>query len=207
MADDDDAARERLEARLERPQRVDVEVVGGLVEEQDVAARLEQLGEVDAVALAARQRPDELLLVRATEVEAGHVGPGRDLAGADLDDLDALGDLLEHGLVGAQLVALLVDVAQHDRVADLDRAGVRLLLADEHPEQRRLARPVRPDDPDDPRARQRERQVLDQQPVAVALAQVATSMTWSPSRGPGGIAISSSRSVRLASFASASSCS
>ncbi len=32
-------------------------------------------------------------------------------------------------------------------------------------------------------------------------------MTWSPSRGPGGIAISSSRAVTFASFASASSCS
>ena len=30
-------------------------------------------------------------------------------------------------------------------------------------------------------------------------------MTWSPSRGPGGIAISSSRAVSFASFASASS--
>ena len=64
VADDDDAARERFQARLERPERVDVEIVGGLVEEQDVAAGLQQLREVDAVALAARQRPDELLVVR-----------------------------------------------------------------------------------------------------------------------------------------------
>ena len=70
MADDDHAARERLQAGLERAQRVDVEVVGRLVEQQDVAARLEQLGEVDPVPLAARQRADQLLLVRAAEVEA-----------------------------------------------------------------------------------------------------------------------------------------
>ena len=49
--------------------------------------------------------------------------------------------------------------------------GVGRLLADDHPEQRRLAGPVGTDDPDDPGLRQRERQVLDQQPVAVALAQ------------------------------------
>ena len=59
VADDDDAARERLEAGLQRAQRVDVEVVGRLVEEQDVAAGLEQLREVDAVPLAARQRADD----------------------------------------------------------------------------------------------------------------------------------------------------
>jgi hypothetical protein len=54
VADDDDAAGERLQARLERTERVDIEVVGGLVEQQDVAAGLEQLGQMDAVALAAR---------------------------------------------------------------------------------------------------------------------------------------------------------
>ena len=43
--------------------------------------------------------------------------------------------------------------------------------ADDHPEQRRLARPVRADDPDDAGLRQREGQVLDEDPVAVALAQ------------------------------------
>ena len=54
VADDDDAARERLEAGLERAQRVDIEVVRRLVEEQHVAARLEQLRQVDAVPLATR---------------------------------------------------------------------------------------------------------------------------------------------------------
>ena len=102
VADHDDAARERLEARLERAERVDVEVVRRLVEQQDVAAGLEQLRQVDAVPLAARQRADELLLVRAAEVELRDVGARRDLAVADLDDLDALGDLLEHRLVRAR---------------------------------------------------------------------------------------------------------
>ena len=115
---------------------------------------------------------DELLLVRAPEVEAGHVGPRRDLALADLDELDAVGDLLEHGPVRAQLVAALVHVAELHGVADLMRPGVGRLLADEHPEQRRLAGAVGADDADDAGPRQRERQVLDEQPVAVPLAQV-----------------------------------
>ena len=98
---------------------------------------------MDPVPLAARQLADELLLVGAAEVERRHVGPGRELALADLDDLGALGDLLEHRLVGVQVVAALVDVAQLDGVADRDRPGVGRLLADEHPEQRRLAGAVR----------------------------------------------------------------
>ena len=80
MADDDHAAGERLEPCLQRAQRVDVQVVGRLVEQQHVAAGLEQLGEVDAVPLPSRQRADELLLVSAAEVEARHVRARRELA-------------------------------------------------------------------------------------------------------------------------------
>src|SRR4029434_3658885 len=55
VADHDGAAGEVEQRLLERAQRVDVEVVRRLVEEEDVAAAAEQLCEVDAVALAARE--------------------------------------------------------------------------------------------------------------------------------------------------------
>jgi hypothetical protein len=54
VADDHGAAAEVEQRFLERPQRIDVEVVGRLVEQQQVAAALEQLGEMDAVSLAPR---------------------------------------------------------------------------------------------------------------------------------------------------------
>src|SRR3954453_19504104 len=57
VADDHGAAREGLESRLDRPESVDVEIVGRFVQEQDVPARFEELGEVDAVAFAARELP------------------------------------------------------------------------------------------------------------------------------------------------------
>ena len=50
--------------------------------------------------------------------------------------------------------------------------AVRLLLADDHLEQRGLADAVGADDADDAAARQRERQVVDQHPVAEALGQL-----------------------------------
>ena len=49
--------------------------------------------------------------------------------------------------------------------------AVRLLLADDHPEQRRLADAVGADHADDAGARQRERQVVHEQPVAEPLGQ------------------------------------
>ena len=69
-------------------------------------------------------------------------------------------------------------------------ARVRRLLPGDHPEQRRLAGAVRADHADDARRRQRERQVLEQQPVAEALRTPFASITTSPRRGPGGMWIS-----------------
>jgi hypothetical protein len=70
VADHHGAAREVEQRVFQRAQRLDVEVVGRLVEQQHVAARLQHLGQVDAVALAARELADLLLLVGALEVEA-----------------------------------------------------------------------------------------------------------------------------------------
>ena len=55
VADDHGAAAEVEQRLLQGPQRVHVEVVGRLVEQQQVAAAAQQLGQVDAVALAAGQ--------------------------------------------------------------------------------------------------------------------------------------------------------
>src|SRR4051794_39722733 len=87
VADDDRAAGVVLERFLQRPQGVDVEVVRRLVEEEHVRARLQDLGEVHAVALAAREHADLLLLVGALEVEGAAIGPGVDLALAEMEDL------------------------------------------------------------------------------------------------------------------------
>jgi hypothetical protein len=82
-------------------------------------------------------------------------------------------------------------------LADLELAGVGLLQADDRLEQRRLADAVRADDADDAVARQRERQVVDEHPVAEALAQVVRLDDTVAQRGPGGIWISSKSSLRV----------
>src|SRR5215216_6579650 len=94
VADDHRAAGEILERLLERAQSLDVEVVGRLVEQQHVAALLEHLGEMDAVALAAGELPDLLLLVGALEVEGADIGAGAELLLAEAEDVEAVGNLL-----------------------------------------------------------------------------------------------------------------
>src|SRR6185369_7057959 len=55
VADHHGTAAERHERLLETPQRVDVEVVRRLVEEEQVAAALQELREMQAISLAAGQ--------------------------------------------------------------------------------------------------------------------------------------------------------
>src|SRR6476661_7921719 len=74
VADDDGAAGKRQQRFLERSQRVDVEIVGRLVEQEQVRSALEKLGKMNAVALAAGERSDLSLLVAPLEVEPGNVG-------------------------------------------------------------------------------------------------------------------------------------
>ena len=130
---------------------------------------LQHLGQLDAVALPARELADLLLLVAALEAEAGHVGAPVQLAPADDHPVGAPGDLVEDGGVRRQRVPRLVDVGQLDRGADGEAARVGLLLADDHAEQGGLAGAVGADDAHDAAGREEERQVVDEQPVAVAL--------------------------------------
>jgi hypothetical protein len=73
---------------------------------------------VHAVALAARQVADLLLLVGALEVEGADIGAGIHLALAEHEDVVAAGDFLPDRLVGRERVAALVDIAELDVVGD-----------------------------------------------------------------------------------------
>jgi hypothetical protein len=73
---------------------------------------------VDAVALAARQLADLLLLVLALEVEGADIGAGADLVLAEAEDVGAAGNLLPDILVRVERVARLVDIAEMDGLAD-----------------------------------------------------------------------------------------
>src|ERR1051325_5667181 len=102
--------------------------------------------------------------VVSPEIETGAVGPRVDGPPAELQLLPAAGDLLVDGPVGVERVAGLVHVGDLDGAPDHELAGVGLLRAGNQPEERRLPRAVGPDDPHDAAARQREAEVLEQQP-------------------------------------------
>ncbi len=148
------AARERHQRLLQRPQGFDVEVIGGLVEQQDVAPGFQHLRKVHAIAFASRQIADELLLLRALEVEAADIASRGGLVVAHLDDIESAGDFLPHGVLVVERLARLIDIGKFDRGTHPDVAAVGFVHAGQHPEQRGLAGSIRSDDAHDPAGRE-----------------------------------------------------
>src|SRR6185437_12845396 len=75
VAGDDRATRKLVERIFEAGKGFYVEVVGGLVKQQDVAAQLQRERQVEPVALATGQDAGRLLLIRALETERRNVSP------------------------------------------------------------------------------------------------------------------------------------
>ncbi len=169
VADDDRASCEGDQCVFQRPQGVNVQIVGRFVEQEQVAPTLEQLGEMDPVPLAAGEILDLLLLVGSPEVEARAVGSRVHLAGTEEQLVFSPGNLFVRRLGTVERVSTLIHVGQLDCLADRQIPTVGLFLTRDHAKQRRLACAVGPDHPDDPAAGQREVEVLEEQTVAIAL--------------------------------------
>ena len=171
VADDDGATAEVLQRLFQGPEGVDVQVVGGLVQQNHVGPFPQHLGQMNAVALTAGQGADLFLLLGAREVESRHVGPGVDQAVAQFDLLVAAGDLLPDRFLGVEL-AILVDIGQLHGVTHADRAAVGCFLVADHLEQGGLAGAVGADDADDAPGRQAEAHLVDQQSIPERFAHV-----------------------------------
>src|SRR5215472_9030643 len=166
VRDDDSAAGVFEQRLLESAQHIDVEIIGRLVEQYYIRAGLQHLGDMDAVAFAARELTHLLLLVRSAEIEQCAIGAARHLAAAEVDLVPAVRDFLPHRVGRNQGVAALVDITEPDRLADPEGPFVRDLLAGDHAEEGRLAGPVRADNPDDAAGRQAEIERVDEAPTA-----------------------------------------
>src|SRR5262249_29648009 len=77
-----------------------------------------------------------------------------------------------HRLLAVERIARLIDIAELDRLADLDGALVGFFLPRDHAEQRGLAGAVRADHADDAARRQLEGEAVDQEIVAESLGEL-----------------------------------
>src|SRR5262249_35163816 len=153
----------------ENAERLEVEVVRGLVEQEDVAAAADELRELDAVALSAGKLAHLRLLIRPAEVEPRDVRAAVHELFPEGELVLSARDLLEDRVVVEERLARLVDVAEVHRGAEVDAARVGLHDSGDELQERRLAGAVRSDDAEDGARRQREREVLDQRFAAQGL--------------------------------------
>jgi hypothetical protein len=161
VADQDQRARPAVEQVLQLVERLDVEVVGGLVEQQDVGVVHEQPEELQPPPLAARQVADHLPLRVAAEAQAFQELGGGPLPLAELEVLAYLLHRLQHAPGRVELGELLGQVRQADGLAPDHPAGIGLDRVGEQPQHRRLARPVHPDQPDPVARAELPRQVVE----------------------------------------------
>ena len=166
MADDHHRAGPVLEHVLQDPQCVEVEVVRGLVEQDDVGLRPQGEHELEPATLTARQQPDRCPLgvgVEPEPLEEAGVLPVR-AAGRP-------GDGLLDGHRGIQLDPLLGEHAERDRRADGDGPLGGGQVTGDHPQQGRLAGAVGTDDAEPLPGVEREVDTAEQpRPVAEAVA-------------------------------------
>ena len=172
MGDHHGAAREVFETLLQRTERIDVDVVGRLVQQQHVALLLERQRQMETVALAARQHAALLLLIGAGEIEARHVRAGVHLPVAQHNQVRAARNHFVNGFLRVDRLVLLVHIGQLHGRPHAERSARRRLQPHDHPEEGGLARTVGSDHAHDAGGRQRELQMLVQHPVAERLRHV-----------------------------------
>ena len=172
MRNDDGASGEIFKTFLQRPQRVHVDVVGRLVQQQHVALLFQGEGQVETVALAARQHAALLLLIGTREVETGHIGAGVDLPVAQRHQIQTARNHLEDRLFGVDRLVLLVHIGQFHRGTHAERTARGLFEAHDHPEEGGFARTVGADDAHDAGRGQRKFQPLVQHAVAEGFRNV-----------------------------------
>ena len=124
---------------------------------------------MQAVALAAREDADLLLLVGTGKIEARQIGARVDVAASHAERLHTLRYNLVHALVGAEILVVLVHVCYLDGVSNIERTLVGLFQTHDETEQSGLAGAVGTDDAHDAVAGQHEVEVGEQHLVVVSL--------------------------------------
>src|SRR6266550_5244168 len=80
MGDHDGATRKVFQRLFQCAQSVDVEVIRGFVQQQNVRAFFQHLRQVDSIAFSARQHANLLLLIRTGKIEPSYISTRVDLA-------------------------------------------------------------------------------------------------------------------------------
>ena len=142
MADQKDRARVLAQQLLKQIEGLDVEVVGGFVQDQHVGGLGKQPSQQQPVALPATERAHRGIGARWGKQEILHVADDVFAATVDFNPLAARADGVGQGRIQGELVAQLIKVGHFQLGATPHLAAVGLDLAQDQLEQRGFARAV-----------------------------------------------------------------
>ncbi len=148
MADQQDGPLEVEQQLFQQFQGLGIQVVGGLIEHQQVGRAGEQLGQQQPVALAPGQGADRLAGALRAEKEVLEIGQDMTRATAHIDLVAAPGHVVLDRLGQIELGAQLIEIGDLEVGPAPDGPGLGLQFPQQELEQCALARPVGPDDAD-----------------------------------------------------------
>ncbi len=173
MRDQDQRSGVLGQGRLQQLQRLDIQVVGRLIEHQQIGRTRKQPGQQQTIALAPRQRAYRGLRALRRKQEVGEVA-GHVLAHpGNLDPVGPGRDGLGQRPIRIELLAQLVEIRNLQVGAQSYRAGIGRKGAQQQTHQGALARAVRSDQGQSVAAHQSHREALDQGELPETLADVA----------------------------------
>src|SRR5689334_19670893 len=172
VADDEDGAVVVGDHLLKQVKGLQIEIVGGLVEHEQIRVPREFAGEQQARPLAARQRADWRVGKSRIEQEFLQIALDVLLRSTDLDPVAAIGEDVAHAARRLHQLALLVDDDPAQRLRLRHAAAVRLELAGQELQQCGLSNAVRPDESDTVAALNTESKVANDLALAEALGDV-----------------------------------
>ena len=143
VRDNHSATCEVLQALLQCTQGIYIDIVGRLIEQDNIAFLLQCQRKVQAVTLTTRQNATLLLLVCTGEVKTSYICTSRHLTIAQLNPLAILRYNLIYGLLGVNRFVLLVHIGELYGLTYGESSACRLLQAHNHTEQSSLTRSVR----------------------------------------------------------------
>ena len=172
VGNDDDRAVEHRECFFQHPQRGQIEVVGRLVEHDDVAAVFQNLGQHQPRPFATGKQIDALVDALVVEEEAAQVVARAQRLVAEHQLFIAVGNFIEQRARAVELHPRLVDVVDLHPLARDGRALGWFDLAEAKFEQGRLAHAVAADDSGALAGAQAEREIAEQPARRGATADV-----------------------------------
>ena len=127
---------------------------------------------MQTVALTTREHSALLLLISTAEVKPREISPHVDILAAHADGLIASADDLIDGLLGINILVLLIDITQFDRLTHGEGSCIGLLQTHDQTEQRGLSRTVRTNDTYNAIWRQHEIKVAEQRLLGIGFCHM-----------------------------------